>query len=101
MPRRLNASVPAARAAQQQRAAQAASNAACATAPPRLTTDEILAVIGELGGLANLLSTAKPQDRAGLYDALGIAATYDPGRRTATLEIAIPRSAERVGGPSC
>ncbi len=70
--------------------------AATATAPPRLTVDDVLATIEELGSLAAVLSTAEPNDRAQLYEALGVAATYDAKARTAVLEVALPRSANNV-----
>ena len=46
--------------------------------------------------LRNLLAGAADTDRARLYEAIGICATYDPGARIATLELAIPRSAKNV-----
>ena len=65
----------------------------------QLAADEILAVVGEIGGLTKLLAGAADTDRAGLYEAIGICATYDPEARIATLEPAIPRSAKNgVGG---
>ena len=52
----------------------------------QLAADEILAVVGEIGGLTKLLAGAADTDRAGLYEAIGICATYDPEARIATLE---------------
>ena len=40
--------------------------------PSRLTVDDILATIAELGNLTGVLSTADPNDRAQLYEALGV-----------------------------
>ena len=67
---------------------------AFAAAP--LTVDDVLATIEDLGSLAGVLSTAEPNDRAQLYEALGMAATYDANARTAVLEVALPRSANNV-----
>src|SRR5713101_8155710 len=42
---------------------------------------------------------APPDDRAALYTALGVSATYDPTTtRSAELTVAIPRSAKNVSG---
>jgi site-specific DNA recombinase len=83
-------------AAELERAAASDLQAATATAPPRLTVDDVLATIEELGSLAGVLSTAEPNDRAQLYEALGVATTYDAKARTAVLEVALPRSANNV-----
>jgi site-specific DNA recombinase len=83
-------------AAEQERAAAADLQAAAAAVPPRLRVDDVLATIDELGSLAGTLSTAEPDDRAQLYEALGVTATYDANARTAVLEVALPRSAKNV-----
>jgi len=83
-------------AAEQERAAASDLHAATAAAPPRLTVDDVLATIEEMGSLAGVLSTSEPNDRAQLYEALGVAATHDANARTAVLELALPRSANNV-----
>jgi hypothetical protein len=61
-----------------------------------LTIDDVLATVAELGGLAGLLNTSDPNDRAQLYEALGVTATYEADTRKAILEVALPRSAKNV-----
>jgi hypothetical protein len=56
----------------------------------------VLATIAELGSLTGVLATADPNDRAQLYEALAVTATYDANARTAVLEVALPRSAKNV-----
>ena len=80
----------------QERAARADLQAITAAAPPRLSVDDVLATIAELGTVAGVLKTAEPGDRAELYEALGVTATYDPCARTAVLAVSVPRSARNV-----
>ena len=82
--------------AEQERAAQADLNNAASSAPAPLDIGEVLATIEHFGSLTGLLATAQPTDRAELYDALGVTATYDANARTAVLEVALPRSAKNV-----
>ena len=63
---------------------------------PRTRRQGKLATIAEVGNLASVLKTADPSDRAQLYEALGVTATYDAGARKAVLEVALPRSAKQV-----
>ena len=83
-------------AAEQERTAASDLQAATAAAPARLTVDAVLATIAEFGGLAGVLSAADPNDRAQLYEALGVTATYDANARKAVLAVALPRSAKNV-----
>jgi site-specific DNA recombinase len=83
-------------AATQERGALAELEHLAAAAPAPLTADEALAVVDRLGGMPGLLEHADQDDRAGLYAALGVSATYDPTTRSAELTVAIPRSAENV-----
>jgi hypothetical protein len=65
-------------------------------APEPLTGAEALAVVDQRGGVARLLQQSDQDDRAALYAALGVSATYDPSTRSAELAVAIPRSAKNV-----
>ena len=82
--------------AEQERAAQADLNNAVSSAPAPLDVDEVLATIEHFGSLTGLLATAQPTDRAQLYNALEVTATYHASVRTAVLQIALPRSANNV-----
>lgn len=46
--------------------------------------------------MPGLLQQADQKDRAALYAALGVSATYDPATKSAELAVAIPRSAKNV-----
>ena len=46
-------------------------------------------------------STAEPSDRARLYEALGVTATYDADTRNAVLQVVVPRSAKNVSEGTC
>ena len=83
-------------AAEQERTAASDLQTATAAAPPQLTVDDVLATVAELGNLTGVLSTAEPSDRAQLYEALGVTATYDADTRNAVLQVALPRSAKNV-----
>ncbi len=83
-------------AATDERSAQAELAHLATQAPAPLTADEALAVVDQLGGAAGLLDQANQSDRADLYAALGVSATYDPTTRNAELTVTIPRSAKNV-----
>jgi site-specific DNA recombinase len=83
-------------AATQERAARVELEDLASQAPAPLSADEALNVVDRLGGMPGLLQQAGPDDRAALYAALGVSATYDPTTRSAELTVAIPRSAKNV-----
>jgi site-specific DNA recombinase len=83
-------------AADQERAAAAELDLARATAPPPLKLDDVLTIVNKLGGLAGVLSLASPADRARLYEALNVTASYDAAARTAQLTLEVPRGAKGV-----
>jgi hypothetical protein len=64
-----------ARAADQERAAQAELETAISVNPAALRVEDIEALVAELGGLAPILERADPVDRVALYEAFGVAAT--------------------------
>jgi DNA invertase Pin-like site-specific DNA recombinase len=83
-------------AAAQERAVLGELEHLAAQAPAPLSVDEAVAVVDWLGGMPGLLQHADQADRAALYAALGVSATYDPRTRSAELAVAIPRSAKNV-----
>ena len=83
-------------AAAQERAALAELEHLATQAPAPLSADEAVAVVDWLGGMPGLLQQADQKDRAALYAALGVSATYDPATRSAELAVAIPRGAKNV-----
>jgi len=74
-------------AADQERAAQAELETAMSACPPALRVEDVEALVHELGGLAPILEQADPVDRIALYQAFGIAATYDATTQTAVLQV--------------
>ncbi len=78
-------------AAAQERAALAELEHLAAQTPAPLSVDEAVAVVDWLGGMPGLLQEADQHDRAALYAALGVSATYDPATRSAELAVAVPR----------
>ena len=83
-------------AATDERSAQAELDHLATQAPAPLTSDEALAVVDQVSGMPGLLEQADQSDRAALYAALGVSATYDPTIRRAELTVAIPRGAKNV-----
>jgi hypothetical protein len=83
-------------AVEQERTVASDLQAATAAAPPQLSVDDVLATVAELGNLTGVLSTPEPSDRAQLYEALGVTATYDADTRNAVLQVALPRGAKNV-----
>ena len=83
-------------AATDERSAQAELEHLATQAPAPLTGEEALAVVDQVGGMPGLLEQADQSDRAALYAALGVSATYDPATRSAELTGAIPRGAKNV-----
>jgi hypothetical protein len=65
-------------AAAQERAAQADLQAALSASSTALRVEDVEALVRELGGVVAILKDADPSDRAALYEALKIAASYDP-----------------------
>jgi hypothetical protein len=55
--------------------------------PAALRVEDVQALVAELGGLAPILERANPVDRAALYEAFGLAATYDATTQTAVLQV--------------
>ena len=83
-------------AAAQERAALSELEHLAAQAPAPLSAVDAVAVVEWLGGMPGLLQQADQDDRAALYAALGVSATYDPATRSAEMAVAIPRSAKNV-----
>jgi site-specific DNA recombinase len=50
-------------------------------AHPRMTEQEIKAVVDKLADVARVLSTANPDDKSEIFRQLGLRLTYQPGRR--------------------
>jgi hypothetical protein len=57
-------------------------------------------LVRELGSRVAILEEADPADRAALYEALNIAASYDPTDQTAELQLKLAWAQPRVGGAS-
>jgi hypothetical protein len=57
--------------------AELALTAAMQLAPPTLSVDEIVAAVEHCGGLTGVLHQATDEERAGLYEAIGVSAVYD------------------------
>jgi site-specific DNA recombinase len=83
-------------AAADERTALAELDQLASEAPAALTAAEALAVVNRVGGMPGLLQQADQEQRAALYAALEVSATYDPAGRTAELAVAIPRGAKNV-----
>jgi hypothetical protein len=66
---------------------EAALLAAMELAPPTLSVDEVLAVIGNFGGLAGVLDRATETERAALYASMGVSAVYNPERNEVRLGV--------------
>ncbi|WP_261568964.1 recombinase family protein [Frankia gtarii] len=60
------------------------------TAPRRLTRQEIKSIVEALGGIATVLRTADPTDKAEIYQQLGLRLSYDHETRIVSAE-ASPR----------
>ncbi|WP_078601012.1 recombinase family protein [Streptomyces violens] len=54
--------------------------------PVVLTTEQIRTMIDELGGMAGLLSTAKPLEKRPLYEAFGLELIYNAQARVVSIE---------------
>jgi hypothetical protein len=54
-------------------------------APPSLSIEEIVAVVGRCGGLTGILHQATDVERAALYEAIGVSAVYNPERNQVRL----------------
>ncbi|MFI6326496.1 recombinase family protein [Nonomuraea sp. NPDC050556] len=64
--------------------------------PKRLTEEEIAAMATRLGDLRRLLRSADPQDKADVYEQLGLRMTYDPGRKTVIARAQLRRSCTKL-----
>ncbi len=58
--------------------AELALTAAMQLAPPSLSTGEIVAVVEHCGGLTGIIHQATDEERAALYEAIGVSAVYNP-----------------------
>jgi hypothetical protein len=53
----------------------------------RLSTEEIIAIVEELGDIVNALRDAEPEHKLDVYRNLGLRLTYDPETRTVLADI--------------
>jgi hypothetical protein len=53
----------------------------------RLSTEEIVAIVEELGDIVNALRDAEPEHKLEVYRNLGLRLTYDPETRTVRADI--------------
>jgi hypothetical protein len=65
-------------AAAEKEQAELALTAATQLAPPSLSTEEVLAAVEHCGGLTGILHQATDEERAALYEAIGVSAVYNP-----------------------
>ena len=65
-------------AAAEKEQAELALAAAMQLAPPTLSTEEIVAAVEHCGGLTGILHQATDEERAALYEAIGVSAVYNP-----------------------
>jgi hypothetical protein len=65
-------------AAGEKEQAELALTAAMQLAPPSLSTEEIIAAVEHCGGLTGVLHEATDEERAALYEAIGVSAVYNP-----------------------
>ena len=65
-------------AAGEKEQAELALTAATQLTPPSLSTEEIVAAVEHCGGLTGLLHQATDEERAALYEAIGVSAVYNP-----------------------
>jgi hypothetical protein len=68
------------------------------TGRPNLTPMQIEAMVAELGGIAEVLRNATPQQRAEVYGSLGLVLTYDDRSNELHVTADLARVAGRVGG---
>jgi hypothetical protein len=64
--------------------------------PRRLTEEEIAAMASKLGDLRKLLHSADPQDKADVYEQLGLRMTYDPAQKTVMARAQLRRSCTKL-----
>ncbi len=74
-------------AAAEKERAELALAAAAQLAPPSLSVEEIVAAVEQCGGLAGVLHQADDEERAALYDAIGVSVVYDPGNNQVRLGV--------------
>ena len=65
-------------AASEKEQAELALTAAMQLAPPTLSTEEIVAAVEHCGGLTGILRQATDEERAELYEAIGVSVVYNP-----------------------
>ena len=65
-------------AAAEKEQAELALTAAMQLAPPSLSIEEIVAAVEHCGGLTGILHQATDEERAALYEAIGVSAVYNP-----------------------
>jgi hypothetical protein len=56
---------------------------------PRISHEEIKALVGALGNICSVIADADPAGKAGVNRQLGLKLTYRPGKRTVGAEIAL------------
>jgi site-specific DNA recombinase len=69
----------------------------------RLSTEEIIAIVEELGDVVNALRDAEPEHKLDVYRNLGLRLTYDPETRTVRADIDLAthrRDLARVRSPT-
>lgn len=71
---------------------------AATTGPTQLSAPQIDAIIRSLGGMAQVLERARPEERAAVYKALQIRLQYDDRRRQVRVTADLSRVAAGVGG---
>jgi hypothetical protein len=84
-------------AAGEKEQAELALTAAMQLAPPSLSIEEIVSVVEHCGGLTGILRQATHEERASLYEAIGVSAVYNPERNQVRLG-PTPLLQQRVGG---
>jgi site-specific DNA recombinase len=71
-----------------------------ATPGERLSKAEIRRLVLALRGIASVLATVDPKDKAEIYRELGVQVAYDPAERLVSVTAGACTTA-RVGGPRC
>jgi site-specific DNA recombinase len=60
--------------------------AAAPVAPPSVTRDDLVSILGLLGDALTAIASADPADKADVYASLGLAVSYDRLARTAVAQ---------------
>ncbi len=80
-------------------AARARLGSLAGSAPARLTSPEITAMVSAICDVVTVLAAADPADKAELYTQLGLRLTYNPGRRTVTARAEVGRKCTKGSCP--